>query len=231
MNEPPARQRRTLRSAWNVRDSYGWVFLLLILDIALLELLPKGRGTLVVQVVFIAATLVLALRTSDAPRKVLRFGQVGALVASAAAIAIAVAGSGTLLGGTYFLMALMLLVTPPVMLVRLLHHRRVTARTLIGALCVYLMIGLLYTFMFLGLGTTNGGKLFAQKDTTESADCVYFSFITEATVGYGDLTPVGNLPRLMAVTLGLLGQMYLVTTVARLVSLFGTETKPPLADP
>jgi len=231
MNEPPARQRRTLRSAWNIHDSYGWVFLLLMVDIALLELLPMGTGTLIVQVVFVAATLVLALRTSDAPKKILRFGQIGALVAGTAAIVIAIGGSGKLLGGTYFLMALMLLVTPPVMLVRLLHHRRVTARTLIGALCVYLMIGLLYTFMFLGLGTTNGGKLFAQKDTTESADCVYFSFITEATVGYGDLTPVGNLPRLMAVTLGLLGQMYLVTTVARLVSLFGTETKPPLADP
>ncbi len=50
---------------------------------------------------------------------------------------------------------------------------------------------------------------------------MYFSFITMATVGYGDLTAQGGLGRALAVTEGLFGQIYLVTAVAALVSNLG----------
>jgi voltage-gated potassium channel len=53
------------------------------------------------------------------------------------------------------------------------------------------------------------------------SDYMYFSFITLATVGYGDLTPQGGLGRALAVLEGLFGQIYLVTAVAALVGNLG----------
>jgi Ion channel len=49
-------------------------------------------------------------------------------------------------------------------------------------------------------------------------DFTYFSYITIATVGYGDLTPANPLPRMLAAIEGLTGQLYLVTVVAVAVS-------------
>ena len=48
----------------------------------------------------------------------------------------------------------------------------------------------------------------------------YFSYITMATVGYGDLTPATGLPRTNAVLEALIGQIFLVVLVARLVGMY-----------
>ena len=50
------------------------------------------------------------------------------------------------------------------------------------------------------------------------ADRVYFSYVTLATLGYGDYTPAGKTARMMAVLEALSGQLYLVTIVALVVS-------------
>ncbi len=49
---------------------------------------------------------------------------------------------------------------------------------------------------------------------------LYFSFVTLGTLGYGDITPVGGPARALAVSEAIVGQMYLVVVVARLVSLY-----------
>ena len=55
---------------------------------------------------------------------------------------------------------------------------------------------------------------------------VYFSFVTMATVGYGDLIAQGGVGRALAVTEGILGQVYLVTAVAALVGNLGRRRAP-----
>jgi hypothetical protein len=55
---------------------------------------------------------------------------------------------------------------------------------------------------------------------------MYFSFITIASVGYGDLTPQGGLGRALAVTEALFGEIYLVTAVAALVGNIGRARAP-----
>ena len=55
---------------------------------------------------------------------------------------------------------------------------------------------------------------------------MYFSFITMASVGYGDLTPQGGLGRALAVIESLFGQIYLVTAVAALVGNLGRARAP-----
>jgi hypothetical protein len=50
---------------------------------------------------------------------------------------------------------------------------------------------------------------------------VYFSYVTLATLGYGDYTAEGSVGRGFAISEALLGQLYLVTVVALLVGRFG----------
>ncbi len=58
------------------------------------------------------------------------------------------------------------------------------------------------------------------------SDFVYYSFVTLTTVGYGDLTASTGIGRMLSVTEALVGQLYLVTVVAILVSNLGRNRKP-----
>jgi hypothetical protein len=104
---------------------------------------------------------------------------------------------------------------------RILHHERVTAETLAGAVCIYVMIGMIFTNLDYGLQLASGRDFFAQSGHHGLADFSYFSYITMATVGYGDLTPATGLPRTLAVLEALTGQVFLVVLLARLVSMYG----------
>ena len=67
---------------------------------------------------------------------------------------------------------------------------------------------------------SRGNSFFAQPGQHGPADFAYFSYITMATVGYGDLTPATGLPRTNAVLEALIGQIFLVVLVARLVGMY-----------
>jgi hypothetical protein len=71
-----------------------------------------------------------------------------------------------------------------------------------------------------GMQLAAGSSFFAQSGQHNLPAFAYFSYITMATVGYGDLTPTTGLPRTMAVLEALIGQVFLVVLLARLVSLY-----------
>ena len=80
--------------------------------------------------------------------------------------------------------------------------------------------------VFAVVGDLGSQPFFASQERETRSDYMYFSFITMATVGYGDLTPRGGLGRALAVTEGLFGQVYLVTAVAALVGNIGRVRVP-----
>ncbi len=99
---------------------------------------------------------------------------------------------------------------------------RVTYHRVIGAVLLYLTLGLTfvaaYTFVglldpdaFTGLTVTDSPAL--------ASDLVYFSFVTLTTIGYGDILPVHPVARSLANLEGILGQLYPATLLARLVTL------------
>jgi voltage-gated potassium channel Kch len=53
----------------------------------------------------------------------------------------------------------------------------------------------------------------------------YFSFVTLTTLGYGDITPASDLARLLAMMEAMLGQLFLVIIVARLVGIHATQQR------
>jgi voltage-gated potassium channel Kch len=94
----------------------------------------------------------------------------------------------------------------------------VNVQSVLGALCIYLLIGMFYTFGYGAIAALESGPLFAQGTEGTPSIRLYFSIVSLATVGYGDYTAATDLGRTVAASEGLLGQIYLVTVVAVIVS-------------
>ena len=110
---------------------------------------------------------------------------------------------------------------------RIVMEPFVTGRTVLGLLCVYLLIGMTFAAMFIVIAVASGEPFFIQTDRAQPADFTYFSFVTLATVGYGDFTAANPMPRMVAAVEGLTGQLYLVTVVAVAVSRVRTRRDRP----
>ena len=126
-----------------------------------------------------------------------------------------VVNSQEVVGLTYLLPAAL-----PVTLVRVVRHKRVTYETVLGALCTYVLLGLLFAFAYLALDLVRDAPFFAQPGTHEASEYLYFSFVTITTLGFGDLSPAVGLPQALTALEALLGSVFLVTLVARLVTLW-----------
>ena len=100
-------------------------------------------------------------------------------------------------------------------------QNEVNSRSVAGAICVYLLFGMLFMFLYGVLAALGHGPFFAQGTDGTRALRLYFSFVTLATLGYGDYTPASNLGHALAVLEALLGQLYLVTVVAVVVTRLG----------
>ncbi|WP_433727649.1 potassium channel family protein [Actinoplanes sp. CA-051413] len=211
-------------------DRYGLVFTLLLASFLTAAFL-SSRPSRVVTILLFAAALVLALRFTDIPSRRSRRLRGGLLVGSVIVAALAAVASGRLVDGLSSLwLAGILLFTVYVVVRRVLHHRVVSMQTLFGALSAYLLIGFVFSALFAATAALTTGPLFADGGRADGSTIQYFAFVTLTTTGYGDLTPAGQPGRSLAVLEALLGQIFLVTLVARLVSVFGTERYRPSGD-
>jgi hypothetical protein len=87
-----------------------------------------------------------------------------------------------------------------------------------GVLCVYLLFALFFAALFQFFGALVPNFLNGVGRYPSASDTLYFSVITLATVGYGDITPESSVARALVVAEALLGQLYLVSVVAAVVS-------------
>jgi hypothetical protein len=198
---------------------YGGV-LLLTLAVAIFALVaPDGRAVRAIELVAAGATLLVAVLTSRAPRRTRRAAGIGVVVAVLAAAIASLTGESRpalSLAAT----ALVTLATIGVILaglVRLVVDRGVVLQAVLGALAIYVLLGLAFGFAVGAVAVAIDTPYFAQgSDATQSAR-VYYSFTTMTTTGYGDLTAATRGGRALAVLEMLLGQVYLVTVIALLV--------------
>jgi hypothetical protein len=226
--ETEPKEKRLTRLLARRTDTYGLVLLLIIVDyIAVSTLLNDAWGRVVI-VILLGATLLFTMRTSHS-RRIWQFlalfyllaGAFSALVSALAASPGVVSQWATTLGG------LLLIVTPFVILRRIGAHRVVTTETVMGAICVYLLIGFSFAFIYSAVGILNGAAFFEGQPSVPFNSYLFFSYTTLTTVGYGNLVPAGNLGQTLAMLEALSGQIYLVIVVARLVSLWGQTLPRP----
>jgi hypothetical protein len=102
---------------------------------------------------------------------------------------------------------------------RISRHQEVGFQTVMGGISAYALIAFVMSSVYTaGDLLTTGAFL---DGVQSSGDFTYFSFITLTTVGFGDITPASELAKRLVVIEAFVGQVFLITLVARLVSLWG----------
>ena len=222
LSQPPGERSRlqALRDIALGTDSYGILFVFLVVDYVLLTVGWRGSAALIISTGWLGLTMLLAFRTSQIPRRYMMAARVAVALLVVAAVAVALGGGNRAYGTIVILSSILVLASPIAIGRRLLHHDRVTTQTVLGALCIYVLIGLVFANADYGQQLVSGHSFFAQPGQHGPADFAYFSYITMATVGYGDLSPATGLPRSYAVLEALMGQIFLVVLVARLVGMY-----------
>jgi hypothetical protein len=216
----------TRRGVIRVLDSYASLLVLLLANFFLLELVDDPRWGAIGSTVLSALALVVAINDPDAGETITRrhWIQIGACVALA--FLVLIVDSASAIGLAYLLpAALLVTATLPVTLNRVLHHKRITYETVLGALCSYVLLGLLFAFLYLAVDELGSGAFFAQPGVHEQSEYLYFSFVALTTLGFGDLSPAVGLPQALTVLEALIGQVFLVTLVARLVTLWVRQSE------
>jgi hypothetical protein len=228
---PNPRAERAAKAARNVAElkgsyRYGLVLMLAVLSTGVQMALPDTPAAWLLQAVLMAATVITALFAEDATRK--QWRQVGWLIGVSllGAIAAAIAGLGEAGRGVTFGLSGVLAIAGAVIVARgvvggIRVERRVTLHSVMGALTVYLLAGLIFAFAYSVMGAIAGSPVLSHIGSDKHAEEVYFSFITLTTVGYGDIAPVAAASRMTSVLEALFGQLYLVTIVAVIVSNVG----------
>jgi ion channel len=217
---PVAPHRRLLAhvSSRRTSHSYGYVLLLILASFVFAATAPDARWATSVLILLESATLIAALWVSGLARAFSR----GTLLLLVGAVALAVAGlvwtGNGLAAALGLISALLALAVAVVIALSIIARGEITVQSVTGAVCIYLLLGLMYMYAYGAVAELGHGPFFAQGvDGTRSLR-LYFSYVTLATVGYGDYTASGDLGHTISVTEALLGQIYLVTVVAVLVS-------------
>jgi hypothetical protein len=222
---------RLVRAALHEQDSYLLLLVVLLGEYFALMVIPAERWSRLVSAPLVGLTLLLGLRTSGVRRRTMRIAELAVGLGLLLVVIQAVVDSQDLIVATYVTLGALLLCTPPAVLRRVLQHKTITVETIAGAVSVYVLLGLVFAYFYLAIGATNAHAFADQSSPAGAkggATFLYFSFVTLTTVGFGDVYPVGRLARALVVLEALLGQIFLVTTVARLVALYSAQgMRPP----
>lgn len=118
-----------------------------------------------------------------------------------------------------FVLSSLLYIGAPVAIVRDLGTRRVVDQeTVLGAIAAYLIVGMCFAFTYRAIGAVQAVPFFGAAGAGNMADALFFSFTTLTTTGYGNLVPATNPGQSLAVTEAVLGQLFLVTALAKIVT-------------
>jgi len=203
----------------DARHRYGLVLAIALAAVVFLIVAPEAAWSRAIGLAFAGGLLLAAIATSRGNAR-LRASASAATIAATIAIVLAVAfkltsqGVGTLLSAVLVIAALVQLVRG---LIVLLRAGGVTIQTVAGALAVYLLLGIVFSFVITTMARLGHGFYFAQGTNGSQSQRVYFSFTTLTTTGFGDLSPAQRGGRAVAVLEMLTGQIYLVTVISLLV--------------
>ena len=229
--------RRRLLELAELKGSYryGLVLALTVLSAGVQMALPDSPGSLLLQSILMAATVLTALFAEGATRAQWRrvLGLIG--ISLVALIAASIAGRGgaersVMYGLSGILAASGAFIVGRGVVAGIRVEQRVSLHSVLGVVTVYLLAGLIFAFVYSLMGAISGSPVLSHLGADQHAEQVYFSYITLATVGYGDIVPIVSAARMTAVFEGLFGQLYLVTVVAMIVSNAAGTRARPLAD-
>jgi hypothetical protein len=208
------------RSSEEERTRFGLLLLSIVAAFGVQGIATPGRWEQFVVSVLLGITLVLSAWVGQArPRVAQSIAVMASLLVVLSLVEASVGnGRGVVTNIANLLLAV---VAPPLVVLGVLRNlrarQRVTFEALFGVLCIYLLVGMFFAFVF-GLIGHIDGTFFANGVKSTAALNLYFSFITMTTVGYGDYTAASNLGHTLSAAEALIGQIYLVTVVSVIVA-------------
>ena len=226
MRPPPAKKGPKRR---RVRPDYAWL-LCMILCILIVSGFEDRYTMIWAAGIFLKiAIFVLALHVSDVSRKFYLAAVSFVLILAGASVPARMHHGGLEVLVLVAWSAMLLLV--PVSILRKVGREftkeGVDLEVVLGALCAYLFIGAYFAFLYDVMAHLSKSPFFAQPGADGKLNYLYFSFVTLTTVGYGDVSPAFGPGRMIAVTEAVIGQLYLVSVVAIVVSAYGKRKGLP----
>jgi Ion channel len=221
------------RNAWSGGEPgrRGWALLLLacLLSLALQGVSRPGDVQQVAVSVLSAVTVLLALHAARISPRL----RSPAAVLAAAAVAVTVVRvtvGGVDEGAARATNAALVALGPPAIAVGVLRELRLKGQVgieaVMGVLSLYILVGMFFGFLYGAIDHLGGAPFFAEHVSASVAHCLYFSFVTLTTVGYGDFAARSDLGHTLAVFEALLGQIYLVTVVSVIIGNLGRPARP-----
>jgi hypothetical protein len=204
--------------AERVADAYGLVLLLVIATYVLASLVPfRGWGGVAISAVA-GSCATMALVSAGAGPRLVRWSATLTFAAVLLAMVAALATAATPAAIEALIVVALLAVAAAEVLGTIVRAVEVGFRTILGAISVYVILGLLFTFVYASIDRLQAGPFFGT--ATRTGDFVFFSITTLTTTGYGNLVPDAQPGRMLAGLEMLVGQIFLVTLIAGLVSLW-----------
>jgi len=211
-----ARFGRNLISA----DSYGSVLLLVLISYVVGAMWTDRKATSVVLFVEIAAVW-FALRVSHARPRVRGIATVLMVLVAIGAFVTWFGVDEKAYRVVVVLAGLLYLVAPFSIIRHLAQRHEIDQETMLGAISAYLLFGIAFAFVYLEAGHIQT-DFFGNGQPVTMTQTLFFSFTTLTTTGYGNLVPAGNPGQTIAVLEMMLGQLFLITAMGKIV----TEWKP-----
>ena len=207
--------------ARRVRVRFGLLLVTLFLSLGVQGVVPPGRWQQLLVTALTGAAVALAVRAAGLPLRVVRLAAgLGLLVLALGVLRATVGTVGH--GAALAMNAALVALGPPAVAAGIVRDLRKTRQVrldaVLGVLSLYLMLGMFFAFAYGAIDRLGGHPFFAGGEDATASLCLYFSFTTLTTVGYGDLVARTDLGHTLAVFEALIGQIYLVTVVSLIVS-------------
>ena len=230
---PGGRRETPIELAERIADAYGLVLVLIAVTfVVTMTLPPEGWGGRVAAVAVAGLTAIVAFGSSNVRPARVRLASAAASAAVVAAFLAKQIPSDRLLGASFGVVAILLGIAAVTILRRVIVGAgEVDFRTILGAISVFTLLGLLFAFLYVAFGRWTHQAFFTGTAHAQASDYLFFSYTTLTTTGYGNLVPAGRVGQSFAVLEMLVGQIFLVTLVAGLVSLWRPSGAKAPADP
>jgi Ion channel len=201
-------------------DSYGMTLIVIAATYILSAAVHPAWGGLVVAVQMLAVWLIFRVsRASRSARSGVRAFLVAVALFLIAQLVLGLfLGNQELVKGVPLLSAMLYFLAPIAVLRDVASRRTVNVESLFGALAAYLLIGMFFAFAYRSISLIQQGPFYGVGGEGTMAQHLFFSFITLTTTGYGNLVPAQNPGQTFAVSEALMGQIFLLTAFAKIVS-------------
>ncbi|MBW8015787.1 MAG: two pore domain potassium channel family protein [Planctomycetes bacterium] len=208
-----------------IANKYFHLLVMLVISLAFAPEIEKGISKPGIHIITftLMVTIILCLRVAVTNKKLFwicvsievveyTVGRVASNISNAA-IANPLSNINLLMSCCFIGMTIVLLMGS------MFKKEKVDTDTILGGICVYLLIGVFWALVYICLNNLDNGII----KFDEGASLFYFSYSTLTTLGYGDIVPKGNFGMMLANFEAIAGQVYLTIFVARLVGLHIAE--------